>query len=402
MLTVAPIVTGLDGPGVRDTGVGSGYDQVSANVGQVRRGDATLNTRKPFWAGRPSQAAVRPELSVPSTVQWDRCTDRTDLVTGVHARQSRRFRSAVSLLAAACLAIAQPYSATAAPEIVSWVANAPEWNKRLGITLMRQGCDAVPSDCLQRMRASAKAQQISHWALAVKRDPDRWPDEALEYSRLSLDEPLLVEVDIDDFLGALKTWQAGTLGRGNRVLGDVTHNLKRHNPRLRFGVTLYEDELDSPLIAWIPAKTRERVDRVSLYLHYRANARDYARYVADARRLFPRADIWAGSYAYDRIDYLPCEQTGSRPCSPQEERDLFRASLHTQLDLLRAGAVKGIEFYPGYFGWEDKWYGWSIERICRPERRLACIQNTQLLRNIVVDEFQRRQSSSNPSDSDHR
>jgi len=258
---------------------------------------------------------------------------------------------------------------------------------------MRQGCSAAPDDCLQRIRASARSQQVGRFALAVKRHARQWPEDALEYSRRSLSEPLLVEVDVDDFVSALRGWQASTLGGGNRVLAAITRNVKHHNPRLRFGVTLYEDELDSELLAWLPRDTRERVDRVSLYLHYRANAENYSRYVTEARRLFPRAEVWAGSYAYDRIDYFPCSQATRQPCDAEEEIALYRDSLRTQLGLLRAGSITGIEFYPGHFGLEEQWHGWDIERICRPQRREQCIEITRRLRAVVAEEFARYRAS---------
>jgi hypothetical protein len=289
--------------------------------------------------------------------------------------------------------------AAATPEIATWAANAPEWNERLGVTLMRQGCDSGPSACLKRMRDAAQAQQISRWAIAVVRSADQLPAEALEYSRLSLSEPRLVEVDIDDFLSALKSWHGNKLGRGNEVLAGIARNLKHHNPRLRFGVTLYEDELDSRFLNWIPTETRDRVDRVILYLHYRANANEYTRYVATAKRLFPRAKVFAGSYAYDRIDYLPCAESNDRQCGKDEELDFFRESLDIQLGLLRSGELAGIEFYPGFFGREDKWNGWAVERICRPLRRPECIENTRRMRRIVADELTnfRSTATSRPS-----
>jgi len=292
-----------------------------------------------------------------------------------------------SLIVAAS-AVGLPAYAAVGPEIVTWVGNDPGWNDRLGVTLMRQGCDLAPIDCLRRLTVAAKAQQVSRWAVAVKRDATKWPDEALEYSQRSLTEPLLVEIDIDDFLSAMKTWHVSTLGRANQVLEAVTRNVKHHNARLRFGITLYEDELDSQLIAWIPTETRGRVDRVSLYLHYRANAANYARYLADARRLFPGADIWAGSYAYDRIDYLPCDQSRRRRCSVDEEIALYRESLRIQIGLLRDGSLAGIEFYPGFFGLEDQWQGWGNVRICRPERRRECVENTRRMRAIAAEELE--------------
>lgn len=305
------------------------------------------------------------------------------------SHQTRSAATAATFVAALVNISCTVTAADFRPEIVTWADNTPEWNERLGVTLMRQGCSSSPDKCVQWMRASAKAQKVSRWALSVGQEPSRWPDAALEYSRLSLLDPVLVEVDIDDFLGTLKTWNQSTGGRGAVVLADVTQNLKHHNPRLRFGVTIYEDELDSPILASIPIETRERVDRVSLYLHYRGNAGSYASYVAKARRLFPRAEIWAGSYAYDRISYLPCIQSDSRPCAEEEEIDLFRASLQIQTELLRAGTIAGIEFYPGFFGKEEQWSGWDRKPICPPDRRQQCIDITRRMRKIVAEEFQR-------------
>jgi hypothetical protein len=306
-----------------------------------------------------------------------------------HVRERRPRRATAAGLVLTLLSATSHPSRADSPEIVTWVANEPTWNQLLGVTLLRQGCSATPDECLERIRASSRAQRIDRFALAVKRDAGKWPVEALEYSRRSLVEPLLVEVDIDDFASTLKRWDTGTRGQGNRILAEITQNLKRHNPRLRFGVTLYEDELDSPFIAWIPLETRARVDRVSLFLHYRANSVNFAKYVAQAKELFPRAAIWAGSYAYDRIDYLPCASKGSRPCAAIEEIGLFRDSLRLQLDMLRAGSIAGIEFYPGFFGREAAWYGWNNPRICRPERRRECVENTRQMRALVAEEFAR-------------
>ena len=95
----------------------------------------------------------------------------------------------------------------------------------------------------------------------------------------------------------------------NTVLGRAIRSLKTHNPRLRFDITLYEDDLDGPSLRALPDAVRLGVDRVSLYLHYRAAGPDYAGFAAAARQLFPHAQILAGVYAYDRIDYLPCAST---------------------------------------------------------------------------------------------
>jgi len=306
------------------------------------------------------------------------------------SHQTRSAAKAATVVAALVNISCTVTAADSRPEIVTWADNTPEWNERLGVTLMRQGCSSSPDKCVQWMRASAEAQKVSRWALSVGQEPSSWPATALEYSRLSLLDPVLVEVDIDDFVGALKAWNVTTDGRADAVLADVSRNLKHYNPRLRFGVTIYEDELASPILAEIPIETRERVDRVSLYLHYRGNARKYASYVAQTRLLFSRAEIWAGSYAYDRISYLPCIQSDSRPCTEEEEIGLFRSSLQIQTELLRDGTIAGIEFYPGFFGKEEQWYGWDRKPICPPDRRQRCIDITRRMRQIVAEEFQRK------------
>jgi hypothetical protein len=274
-------------------------------------------------------------------------------------------------------------SSAAEQEIVTWSGNTPEWNQRLGVTLMRMGCNLEPGACLQRLRDAAKTQQVTRWAIAISGDAAKVAMDALEYSERSLAEEWLVQIDIDDFVDTMKSWHLGTVGGANQVLATVIRNVKRSNPRLRFGITLYEDELDSLILAAILPGTRARVDRVSLYLHYRSNAMLYRRYVAEVQQLFPRAAIWAGSYAYDRIDYLPCAESGARSCSVDEEIELYRESLRIQLALLSEGTVSGIEFYPGFFGLEEQWSGWSQSRICRAGRIHGCLESTRQMRDIA-------------------
>lgn len=281
-------------------------------------------------------------------------------------------------------------SGAAEPEIVTWTGNTTEWNQRLGVTLMRLACNLEPGACLQRLRDAAKAQEVTRWAIAISGDAAKVAKDALEYSERSLAEEWLVDIDIDDFVGAMKSWHLGTVGDANQTLATVIRNVKRNNPRLRFGITLYEDELDSQILAAILPETRARVDRVSLYLHYRSNANLYRRYVAEVQQLFPRAAIWAGSYAYDRIGYLPCAESDTRSCTVDEEIKLYRDALMIQLDLMREGVVAGIEFYPGHFGLEEQWSGWRKSRICRSERIRECIDTTRHMRDVAVKALQQR------------
>jgi hypothetical protein len=274
-------------------------------------------------------------------------------------------------------------------EIVSWATNTPAWNQQLGVTMMRQGCSSAPVACLGYVRQAAVQQNVERWTIAVKGDLTTMLAYAAEYSRLSMADASLVQVDIDDFVALLKRWNLETVGSAAEVFSEFSRSVKSANPDLGLGITLYEDELDSRVLQGLSEAARAQVDRVSLYLHYRANAEGYPRYVDRVKELFPRAAIWAGSYAYDRTDYLPCAQDSRRPCSMDEELRLFQQSLGIQLELLSEGKIAGIEFYPGHFGLEREWHGWAKPRICQAERREACIAMTRRMRQFVCDSLEK-------------
>lgn len=268
-------------------------------------------------------------------------------------------------------------------EIVTWGDSTRDWNRRLGVTMLRRGCELEPVACLRNLEVISSREGVSRWTLAIKGSPERLRESASEYSRLSLIDGRLVEVGVDDFVSAMSSWNLETVGGGYNLLAAIAAALKSENPKLRFGITLYEDELDSRILSQIPDDTRAQVDRVSLYLHYRGNAGKYEGYVKRVRVLFPAASVWAGSYAYDRRDYLPCYQGDDRHCSGDQEMRLFRDSLKTQIKLLQEGEIVGIEFYPGFFGREAEWRGWGNPRICAPPRRLECIETTERMREVV-------------------
>jgi hypothetical protein len=295
---------------------------------------------------------------------------------------------AAMLAPAVFCALLAPGGAVAA-EVVSWATNTPEWNQQLGVTTMRRGCSSAPAACLAHIRQAAAQQNVERWTIAVKGDRQTMLAYAAEYSRLSLADARLVQVDIDDFVALLKRWNLETIGSAAEVFSEFVHNVKSANPDLGLGITLYEDELDSRVLQGLSEAARARVDRVSLYLHYRSNAEGYPRYVDRVKELFPRAAIWAGSYAYDRTDYLPCAQDSRRPCSMDEELRLFQQSLGIQLELLSEGKIAGIEFYPGHFGLEREWHGWAKPRICQAERREACIEMTRRMRQFVCDSLEK-------------
>lgn len=287
------------------------------------------------------------------------------------------------------LALSLLASAGLAADVVSWAGNTREWNQRLGVTMGRMGCSSAPDACLQRLEGIAAVEGVDRWTIAVKGPAPLIALRATEFSRLSLKDHRLAGIDIDDFVAALKTWNREESRPPSELLMEIARNVRNPNGGLQFGVTVYEDELDAPAILSIPEEARSMIDRVSLYLHYRKNAAYYADYVARARQLFPGAVIWAGSYAYDRIDYLPCGQRELRHCSEAQEEELFRDSLETQLRLLQGGQVAAIEFYPGFFGREGEWHGWGKARICAASRRSACIERTLRMRAKAVDLLER-------------
>src|SRR5262249_15582560 len=134
-------------------------------------------------------------------------------------------------------------------------------------------------------------------------------DNAVQYSRLSLANPFLAEVGTDDFVAQYRRF-AGSALQPSSVLETAIENLKSQNHNLKFGLTLYEDEMDHPYLQEprLTARVRDAVDYVHLYVHYRTNGPAYQTFVRQTHALFRNAKIIAGSYAYDRIDYLPCSR----------------------------------------------------------------------------------------------
>jgi hypothetical protein len=271
--------------------------------------------------------------------------------------------------------------------INSWSAwvNQPEWNQALGVTVSRQGCSNPPAACVE---SAAKMAAAHHFKvmLAIPLKHSTAAEWASEYSRLSVDNPFLVEVGIDDFVDQYHALFSAASVRPAALLHEVIGHLKSVNANLKFGATIYEEQLANPYLqdAKLPAETRLRFDYVHLYIHFRQDGLKYVDYVEQARQLFPNARIIAGSYAYDRRAYLPCTRSG-KPCSTAEELDLYRKSIEAQVQLLHSGSVDSIEFYPGYFGIEEKWPGWSNPRSCAPGDMAACVANTKTMRQAARD-----------------
>lgn len=293
------------------------------------------------------------------------------------------------LRAASERAPARPMAPPRIFPIYTWVENAPAWDRSLHISGYRMGCDTGdPEGCVREAQEEVEQRGLTRIFLSMDEDPVRTPADALAYSRLSLAHPYLVEAGFDDFVDRYQNLFSARFDP-RPWLRQVIQNVKTFNPNLAFGITLYEDELDSPYARppYLPADLARDVDIVHLFLHYRTDAPKFSQYVDRARALFPNAQVIAGLYAYDRIDYIPCSPSGNRPCSQAEELSLYRESARIAAQLLKQGKIAGIEFYPGFFGMESQWSGWKHEHSCVPQRLAQCVGDTRQMRQDTLDIF---------------
>jgi hypothetical protein len=173
------------------------------------------------------------------------------------------------------------------------------------------------------------------------------------------------------------------------LLDEIARELKTANPKLRLGITVYEDELASSRfpLSQLDQQFRNSVDFVHLYPHYRKESQTFAAAVQLTKQIFPSSKVIAGIYAYDRRDYVPCTHGNSTPCSNQEEISLFAQSLKERLAMLGTSDVEWLEFYPGSFGTESQWQQWSEPRMCNRGRLQECVENTKAMREIVRQTF---------------
>ncbi len=275
--------------------------------------------------------------------------------------------------------IAKPPSLSGGVATWSVQTNTAQWNQQLGVQYTRQGCSDSPSECLAFVGKVAASDNVKV-TLAIPLNTSTTAAYASQYSQLSLSANYLVEVSIDDFLDQYRALFT-PLSQPAALVATVIANLKSANPNLRFGATIYEDELTSSDLqnAKLPAAVRAGFDYIHLFIHYRADGPNFATYVQQAKQLFPNANIIAGSYAYDRRAYLPCAPSGPA-CTTQQDLDLFEESLTIQAQEVTQGVVDHIEFFPGYFGNEAEWTQWNEPRECSPGDLAECISNTVTIR----------------------
>jgi hypothetical protein len=269
----------------------------------------------------------------------------------------------------ALVIIVQAAIAGQAPvKVITWGGNTPEWNHALHLGALRVGCSDPPVSCADYAQQIAKSQGVDKIFLSVLLQSEKTPVYARDYSRLSLSHPALFEVGVDDFVSQCDKLNM-TVPALSAFLAQITHDLKGANPKLAFGITVYEDELTSdhlPLLN-LDAQFRNSVDFVHLYPHYRQEKVSFASAAQQALKIFPQAKIVAGVYAYDRRDYLPCTRGNSTPCTNEQEVNFFTQSLKVRLAAVASGDAEWLEFYPGSFGDEAKWPNWTAPRICKPK-----------------------------------
>lgn len=272
--------------------------------------------------------------------------------------------------------------------IYTWIGNTPEWNRKLHVSGYRMGCD--PGDARGCVREATEAVQQNGFTrvfLSMFVDERRAPRDAREYSLLSVSHPFITEIGFDDFVDRYGKLSARPGLDPASWLRGVIRYVKAHNVRLGFGITLYEDELDSPLLHSpnLPSDVARSVDYVHLFLHYRSDAQRFPEYSVRAHKLFPNAKIIAGLYAYDRVDYIACAPSSKRACTPGEEIRLYMQAVTIVARMLKEGRIEGIEFYPGFFGKENEWGGWKRRTYCSRRRVQECIADTLEMRESTVE-----------------
>jgi hypothetical protein len=312
--------------------------------------------------------------------------------TGAQAlgAQAKRRRFGLALaglwLAFANASAAAPSSA--AMKIMVWgaLSNKPEWNRRLNVQASRQGCSSAPTPCVDSL-APIIAGGIHKLFLSIPFNPPQSTDYARQYSALSVSRPWLMEIGYDDFAAQYeKAATANGMLAARKGLQDAIAAVKASNPKLGFGITLYENELASPFLndTMFPVQLRAQVNYVHFFAGYRLDAPAFASYLPQLRRMFPKARIIGGVYAYDRRDYVPCQANGEK-CTVAQELALFTQGMKIEAQLLRSGQLDWLETTPGYFGREADIPDWKSDpRACQSDRVAQCIATSQELRRRMA------------------
>ena len=272
------------------------------------------------------------------------------------------------------------------------------WQSQLGIDWTRVSCHlagrTTPTACVNFVRNSP-TPGISKYFLYMNSQSSTLASDAAQYSSLTTSVPSIESVGFDDFFIFYQTFYSQKGSNAPDLLGQIIDDLKSINPNLKFGITLYETDLDSSYNPYIdamhlPTWVKAKFDYIHLFLHYRANASKYATYVSQAHAAFPNAKIIAGAYPYDRVDFFPCTQGDSSktPCTSAQETSYFQQALTIQVQQLKQGSVIALEFFPGYFGDETELYGTGPYNDSLPCSNVSrCVQNTITMRNDILSAY---------------
>jgi hypothetical protein len=299
----------------------------------------------------------------------------------------RKNGTTLTLIAILILSLLCPVFASPVPQpdasslrIMTWVGISPEWQRTLHISGLRMGCSSAPQSCMKSVSSERGGTKVF---LAVLLKPET-VDYAQLYSALSLWNPSLVEIGLDDFVSQYYKLYKANAGDPSAILSSFIDGIKSRNPKLQFGATIYENDLGTEYLGDkdLPPALRARFDMVHFFVHYRGDSPKYKQYIRQLKTLFPNAQIVGGIYAYDRISYLPCLPNG-QPCSVEQEMNYFNLSLDAATNLLKQGAISWMEIFPGVFGREAEWSDWKNPKLCSG-RISECVANTQKMDQAVV------------------
>jgi hypothetical protein len=266
-------------------------------------------------------------------------------------------------------------------KIMTWAGTSSDWQRQLHVSGLRVACSSAPQSCMKYFSSIKSPAKTYFLSILLKPDTVAY---GAEYSALSRQAPNLQEIGLDDFVSQYWKLYKGGVSDPPTALNQFIDGVKGVNPNLRFGATIYEDDIGGEYLGDkdLPPALRAKFDVVHFFLHYRGNAAKYAEYVEQLKHIFPNAQIAGGLYAYDRISYLPCLPKG-QPCSEQQELDDFDASLNSAVSLAEQGTISWIELFPGVFGHEADWGDWKNPKLC-PGRLDDCVANTKKMDEAVV------------------
>jgi len=272
------------------------------------------------------------------------------------------------------------------PPLILYGQNEASCALQIGIylTAVRSSCDTSPEACVTALNATLHAQCVETGIMNL---PFSSLASALffaqEYGTTFKTVTWLKQIGIDDFVGTFLNWcDISGITCENLTLEII--NYTKQSGR-KFVVTIYAEELGELLNSshFIP-DIRNQIDVIHLYFQHSANAAlFFEQYVIKVQQEFPHADIIAGAYVYDRIDYVNCSTVPNQPCTPTEQLNYYNITLHTQLQLWNNNLITGIEWYPGYVGFARKIPEFNRTNECK--NITICVARTLEMQNLTLE-----------------